>query len=140
MLLLKAAALGHSLIIRAQGEEERWVESSSRINELEARLAKAAKACELKLENEWLRGELAKLRGYHADYESRMEGELAHFQCVVEGAESRAAEADMIRQTLELHLAARHEEWVIRGLVIEQLEAKARELAAQAQLKDDVLA
>lgn len=73
-------------------------------------MSKATKARELKLKNERLRGELTELRGYHADYESRMKGEVAHFWCLVEGAKSRAAEADAMCQSLESDLIAKAEE------------------------------
>lgn len=95
-------------------------------------MAEAAKARELKFENERLRSELVALRGYHADYGSCMEGKVTHLRYLVEGAESRAAEVDAVSQTLESDLAARSEEWASRGLTIKRLEARVSKLTAQS--------
>lgn len=75
---LQAATLGHGLMMWSQRDEERVAQLSRRVSELKALLADNTRLRELELENKKLKKELDDLRGHHADYEARMDGESSY--------------------------------------------------------------
>lgn len=120
--------MGHGLMTKVQEEEKELARANKHVSELEAQLARMSKLEDLERSNQQLKEELNGLQARFEASERQMGEDISTLKLFSKHAETRALEAEVVRQMLEIDLVTKQLECNLKGQVLEQLQCSNKEL------------